>query len=365
MSTRSASTASRAGVTAYRLRWSSRSPSTGSVTTRAPAELDGGGRVAPPGAGDGHGTGTSRCHDSVTYDVSQPIAAVEPVRAGRRVGVHLEADAVAAPGGGVRDHRAQQPLGHAPAAGQLDDADVGDVRPDPDSVPTSAPPAAAPSTSASHQWSQRWPGSSRSRNRNSSKVSGLELKWSVNAASSTSWTARRSASTGLPGRPRTRPAGPRRRRAPSGPGRRHQPGLVGGHRPAHLPPGADPREPGRGQPARAAARRRRRRRCRSAARSSPRAAPTSRPGRPPTRPAGPSRPGRPARSGRARRRGRTASGRRPGRARSPRPGSGRSRRGRRRSGGSAARGRTPRRARPPCRPRPTRAPPARGRAAAR
>ena len=52
--------------------------------------------------------------------------------------------------------------------------------------------------SAIHQWSQRWPGSSRSRCTNSSKVSSAELKWSVKALSSTSWTARRSSTSGIP-----------------------------------------------------------------------------------------------------------------------------------------------------------------------
>src|SRR6478609_371555 len=70
-------------------------------------------------------------------------------------------------------------------------------------VPTRAPAGSgsppSPSTiSASHQWSQRWPGSSRSRWMNSSKVSSVELKWSVNAPSSTSCTARRSPSSGIP-----------------------------------------------------------------------------------------------------------------------------------------------------------------------
>ena len=120
--------------------------------------------------------------------------------------------------------------------------------------------------SASHQWSQRWPGSSRSRWMNSWKVSSAELKWSVNAPSSTSCTARRSASSGIPSpcaldQPEDHALALPPRRVG------HQLGLVGLDRPAHLPPGADPVEAGVGQPARAGARRRRTRRCRSAGRS--------------------------------------------------------------------------------------------------
>ena len=63
----------RAGVAAYRSRCSSRSAEHRVGDHARPPELHGRRRVAPPGDRDAHGTGTSRCHDSVTYDVSQPI----------------------------------------------------------------------------------------------------------------------------------------------------------------------------------------------------------------------------------------------------------------------------------------------------
>ena len=71
-STRSASAAAGAGVAAYRTRWRSRSTSSGSVATRVPPSSTVPVGVAPPGAAD-HVTGRRRCHDSVTYDVSQPM----------------------------------------------------------------------------------------------------------------------------------------------------------------------------------------------------------------------------------------------------------------------------------------------------
>ena len=147
-------------------------------------------------------------------------------------------------------------------------------------------------------------------------------------------------------------------------GRRHQLGLVGGDRPAHLPPGADPLEAGGLQPARAAGRRRRRHRCRSAVRRARGRAPTSR--------AWPSAHSKstsehavgdvvgqvavddvhvehPALGA--------------GRGRCPRPGSRRRGRGARRSRASAAPARRPRRGRRRPRRRPSRGRAARGRAA--
>ncbi|GAA1100356.1 hypothetical protein GCM10009668_17810 [Nocardioides dubius] len=52
---------------------------------------------------------------------------VEPIGARGRVGVDLEADPVAAALSGVRDHGVQQTLGHSPAAGLGEHADVGDI----------------------------------------------------------------------------------------------------------------------------------------------------------------------------------------------------------------------------------------------
>ena len=84
-------------------------------------------RASLADARPGQPTVTSRCQDSVTYFVSQPSGVVETVRAGRRVGVDLETDAVAAACGGVGDDRVEQRLGDAPAAGVVEHADVGDV----------------------------------------------------------------------------------------------------------------------------------------------------------------------------------------------------------------------------------------------